>query len=152
MKIVKKENSKLIKFINIFVGLFNKSFMNDYTTTIGRTVYIPKNWDSMTKTKQIIILQHEKIHISQYEKYKLLFLFSYIFFPLPILFAYFRVVWEIEAYMVNIKYAQNTKDMIDYVTNELTGPAYFWAGAGFGKRLVRKWIKDKAIKSKINID
>ena len=39
-----KDDSPFMKFLNVFVGVFNKTFMTTYATTICNRVYIPRSW------------------------------------------------------------------------------------------------------------
>lgn len=57
VKVVPKEDSKLMKFLAV-VLFFNKSFMTDFATTIGDTIFIPKAlWG------QVDVLAHEYCHV-----------------------------------------------------------------------------------------
>lgn len=122
-----KNQSLSMKLINKLL-FFNKSFMTNFTTTIGNTVYFPS--EQFVKTRQIssfIILIHELVHISDSYKYSfpifaflylfpqsiillslLLFLFNWkialcliILCSLPIP-AYFRMNFEKRAYLVSL--------------------------------------------------
>ena len=42
-KILIKDDSAFMKFLNVFVRVFNKEFMTRYTTTICNRVYIPRS-------------------------------------------------------------------------------------------------------------
>jgi len=137
IKLVHKKNSKLMRLIGWLTKSFNPTFMDEYTTTIGRTIYLPSKWDNWSKVKQIVILCHEKTHINQYKKCRLWFVLSYLFLPLPMFFSYFRCKYEAEAYTINIKHGVS----IDDVVEELHGPRYLYAGYGFGKKRLKKWIE-----------
>lgn len=107
---------------------FNPSFMTEYITSFGNTVYFPSEDFVNTKfASSIIILMHELVHISDSKKYsKFLFGLSYMFpqilslliIPMlfffhwyialiPLLFllpfpAYFRMYFEKRAYLVSL--------------------------------------------------
>jgi len=61
-RLVKKEDSKFMKFLAIIL-FFNRGFMTRYTTTIGKTVYMPGNRVTVGGTAIIPILAHEAHHI-----------------------------------------------------------------------------------------
>lgn len=42
-KVLIKDDSPFMKFLNFFVRVFNKSFMTRYTTTICNRVYVPRS-------------------------------------------------------------------------------------------------------------
>lgn len=43
-KVLIKDDSPFMKFLNFFVRLFNKTFMTTYATTICNRVYVPRSW------------------------------------------------------------------------------------------------------------
>lgn len=103
-----KASSRFMKFLNVLltIGSFgtSKGFMDNVTTTIGYTVYTPKAWESWSTISKVEILRHESIHMKQRTKLGwFLFFFLYLFFPLPILFAYYRTKFEQEAYEESLK-------------------------------------------------
>jgi hypothetical protein len=92
-----KNKSLFMKFLG-FLLFFNKSFMSDYTTTIGNTIYFPSEEFVIENEKSsIVILAHEVVHIAQSEKYgKFLFSLIYLFPQCLALFALgaiFAVFW-----------------------------------------------------------
>jgi len=127
LQIKYKNQSTFMKLIGKIL-FFNKSFMTNFTTTVGSTVYFPS--ESFVKVRPIsseLILLHELVHVQDSKKYnKLLFGFLYLlplsllpisillflfswkialfllllsFVPLP---AYFRMTFEKRAYLVSL--------------------------------------------------
>lgn len=122
-----KDQSSFMKLLGTLL-FFNKSFMTDYTTTIGSTVYFPT--ESFVNSRPIsasIVLLHELVHIHDAKKLSkplfgflyltpqilallclLLFLVSWkLALPLMILFmlpipSYFRMLFEKRAYLVSL--------------------------------------------------
>jgi len=123
-----KNQSKFMKFLGTIL-FFNKSFMTDYVTTIGSTIYIPN--DTYMKLHSVsgsVVFMHELVHI--YDSGRIsrpLFTFFYLLpqimaiFLLPFLFfvkwwvilpmillclapipAYFRMIFEKRAYISSI--------------------------------------------------
>lgn len=142
MPTVYKKDSKLMKAIAFALKPFNPTFMEEYTTVIGETIYLPAQWDSWSKKKQLVILTHEKTHIEQYKRNKLWFVVSYMLLPLPMFAAYFRCRYEAKAYKINIRAGMS----IDQAVEELYGPKYLYAGKWFGRERIKRWI-EKELKS-----
>jgi len=127
MRVAYKDESTFMKTLGKIL-FFNKSFMNDYTTTIGSTVYFPtRKFVEQKPINAAIVILHEMMHIDQAKKYsKYLFSFLYLFpqisflLFLPLLFlswkiflpllilsalpipAYFRSYFEQQAYSVSL--------------------------------------------------
>lgn len=128
LQIQYKDQSWFMKLMGIIL-FFNKSFMTDYVTTIGDTIYIPS--EIYMKTHPVsgaVVFMHECVHINDSTNLgKPLFSFLYLlpqimalfmlplFFvlswkivlPLIILFAapipaYFRMKFEKRAYLSSI--------------------------------------------------
>jgi hypothetical protein len=138
MRVAYKDESILMKIIGKIL-FFNNSFMKDYTTTIGSTVYFPnKQFVEKNTINASIIALHEMMHVSQSKKisptlFSFLYLFPQILFLiflplllvswkifLPLLFlsalpipAYFRSLFEQEAYSVSL--------YVSYKMNKLYG-------------------------------
>lgn len=114
-KFVHKNDSWFMKFIAILlwpIGM-KKKFMTVFWTTIGRTVYYV-GAESPLDPSNIHIVHHELIHIKQWDKYWLWQPISYLLFPLPMFFAWFRWRWEREAYLVSIvEYGYKIDGVVD---------------------------------------
>jgi len=132
LKIAYKDSSLLMQLIGKLM-FFDQSFMTEYTTTIGNTIFFPSaEFISSNPISAEILLCHECTHISDSTNINdyvyslsyilpqglsllipfLLFILSWkIVLPLFILSlcpipSYFRKVFEMRAYMVSI-YANN---------------------------------------------
>jgi hypothetical protein len=102
-KLVPKANSKLMKFIGTFLAIITfgqaTEFMTRFHTTVGYTVYVSQAWEGMSDVSKQVLLRHERVHMRQRKKFGfLLYAFLYVLFPFPLLFAYFRMRFEREAY------------------------------------------------------
>lgn len=107
-KLLWKEESRLMKFIAGFLLFITfgqqKSFQTRYVTTIGYTVYVPDSWKHLPDISRIITLRHERVHMRQRQRLTLpLFTLLYLLVPLPGGLAYFRTLFEMEAYEESIK-------------------------------------------------
>ena len=123
-----KDQSTFMRILGTIL-FFNKSFMTDYVTTIGDTIYIPS--ETYMKTHAVsgaTVFMHELVHISDSNKMgKPVFSFLYLLpqimalFLLPLFFffkwwiilplvllclapipAYFRMVFEKRAYISSV--------------------------------------------------
>lgn len=126
-RIVKKEDSRLMRFLNIFLKWITPGFMTHVTTTIGYTIYQPSSYIG-TKTGYKIN-RHEEIHIEDYHKNPVWFTLSYLL-VLPSIFT-MRSHWEMRAYkttlLVNHElHGSITDETINWITNYFTGSMYFW--------------------------
>lgn len=131
LQIKYKESSLFMKILGKIL-FFNPSFMTDYITTIGSTVYFPsESYVKVTPVSASIALLHELVHVYDAKKInKYLFYLLYLFpqtliLLVPILFffswkiglilslifvlpipAYFRMHFEKRAYITSL-YALN---------------------------------------------
>lgn len=88
----------------------NREFKTRYYTTFGPVIAVPEGWESRSLVGRIATLEHELVHVEQCKSFGLgnvwlgliPFGFLYLFFPLPVGFAYFRWRFEREAYVVGI--------------------------------------------------
>lgn len=137
-KLIKKSDSKLMKFIDTFLkaitfGKMN-TFMENFITTIGNTVYVNNSWDARSASTKAITLRHERVHMRQSKRIgKIKFSLMYLLFPLPTVFAYYRKKFEQEAYEESLKalfeyYGQKffTQATKDNIVNHFTSAEYFW--------------------------
>lgn len=144
----------LWKFIHwfLYIVTFGKQdgFLKRYTTTLGRTIYYPCGWKiEQTTDNDCAVLEHEADHVHLNYQCGLgnIYIGSvvmgllYLFFPLPIGFAWFRYYAERRAYKISY-YAGlklgHTPDVSKYI-QQLTGPNYLWTWVL--KKQVRKWFE-----------
>lgn len=74
-KLRKKTDSWFQRLLGVVVWPFNRRFVKDYWTTIHDTIYVPSvydddsNWGTPTwRAKHFSILEHESIHVRQWEE------------------------------------------------------------------------------------
>lgn len=128
VKIKYKDSSKFMKFLS-YLLFFNKSFMTNYTTTIGNTVYFPtqSKIDEAVNNSSLATLCHESQHIYDSKSYKAIwyyiaYLFPQILAPFMLFFAFiswylalglfilfllplpapFRMIYERRGYIINM--------------------------------------------------
>lgn len=137
--LVKKDDSAFMKVINILLMIITfgqmKTFMTNFVTTIGRTIYVNKDWEHRTPHQQAMVLRHEGVHIAQearigFLKYK----FMYLFWVFPTLCAVGRRDLEQEAYSESMRaraeyFGVKTlrhKGYKEHMLSIFSGPSYFW--------------------------
>lgn len=133
-KVVKKADSGFMKLIS-WLLFFNRSFMVDFVTTIGQTMWTPVEWNSWSDATRAQILRHERVHLRQQKRYTMpLYVILYLFLPLPFGLAYGRACLEWEAYKESMRALAEYKGIdllkvpvikamyVDY----FTGGAYGW--------------------------
>lgn len=148
-RIAKRNQSKLMKFFDISLKIISlgkfTNFMNDFTTTVGTTVYVPEVWDTWSPSRKAIVLRHERVHMRQARDIgKAKFFFSYLFLPLPTIFAYFRTKFEKEAYEESLRAYHEyygvkffTPTLREHTINNFTTASYFWMWPW--KSSIEKW-------------
>lgn len=168
VKVVYKRNSLFMKILSKLL-FFNKNFMDNATTTIGRTIYLSNNFDKREEPAKIATLVHEYVHILQSEEdilfpilylipqflvlysllaipfgsFFLLFLLAILPFP-----AVYRALYEAEAYAVSlyIKDKSGGYDMkaeLDFVIKTFTGPSYYFMMPF--KTTMENWITEQVL-------
>ncbi len=140
-KLVSKEDSlfmRLIAFVLMCITFGRQRlFQTHYITTIGYTVYVPACWESMPELARVVVLRHERVHMRQRRGLSMpLYTLLYVLFPLPGFLAYFRTLFEMEAYEETIKATVElypngdalvmTRAAKKQMVSNFVGPAYFW--------------------------
>lgn len=147
-----KRSSWLMRFIDAVLWLITlgrmKSFVSSFTTTIGYVVYTPTSWDDWSERSRIAILRHERVHMRQRkEKGAFWFSVSYLLLPFPVLWAYYRMKYEMEAYEESMRVLweyQGTKALDDIhraaMIRRFTSAEYFWMWPW--RRRIERWYDD----------
>lgn len=172
IKLVYKQDSWLMWLVhNLIVRWFNPKFMTSYHTTIGKTLY-HCNKDFGYRDNDRITLLHELCHVKQSQEYgQILFSFLYLFpqilsvfsilvfwnewfilfglfaLPLP---AYFRTMFEIEAYKVTVEEISKlnydyAKGYISRLKKNFVGPDYYFMAIRYDE--IEKELLDHAAKT-----
>jgi hypothetical protein len=74
-----------------------RSYLAEYHTVIGSTLYTPLSWEKTGDVERAIVLRHERVHLRQRRRYgSLLMSFLYLipFFPLGLAYGRARLEWE----------------------------------------------------------
>src|SRR5262249_15996379 len=107
-RVVSKHSSWFARSLDFLVRVgtfgFQTSFLDGYVTTIGQTVYVPKNWDRRTDEEKYVTLRHEAIHLRQFGRYGMVVMtFIYLLPILPLGLALGRARLEWEAYAETLR-------------------------------------------------
>lgn len=107
-EVVRKSDSRLMSVIHTLLMCISfgqmRTFMVDFVTTLGTTVYVPTKWETWPVPSKMAVLRHERVHMRQAKKYgRVLYSFLYLFVPLPIGLAYYRMLFEKEAYTESLR-------------------------------------------------
>ncbi len=124
------------------------SYLSSYVTTIGRTIYLPDDWEETSPGRRWETLEHELVHVEQFERYGLVGMaVLYLLVPLPMGLSWFRARLEWEAYRVTIRCvaelegieAARDASFREEIVRRFTGPdyGYMWPFA----RSVHRWIE-----------
>lgn len=122
-------------------------YLSQYVTTFGYLIFVPANFANRSPIEQQIVLQHELVHVRQFERLGWIGMtLIYGLFPLPVGFAYGRARLEWEAYRETIRATQELlgeaaahdaafqRDIL----RRFVGPDYLWMWP-FPK-VVQRWI------------
>jgi hypothetical protein len=153
-KLVPKDESKFMKFLAVVTKPWCPDFMTSYATAVGATVYHPRDWSDWSMYE---VLRHERIHIRDHKKWKLLYSLSYLF-TLPVVVT-MRAFWEFRAYCETLKVAWERRGKprdafgnpvvyrdIEWAVSQFTGAGYLFMFPfpktlrGAFLKASRKWV------------
>jgi hypothetical protein len=139
LRVMKKRDSRFMKIINVLLMIITfgqlKTFMTQFATTIGKTIYVFDDWDYYDDFARAGILRHEGVHVAQFEKHgRIMFSLQYLLWPFPFLWATKRRDFEQEAYIESMRaraeyYGASTlryKEYKQHLFKNFTTSAYFW--------------------------
>jgi len=88
-------------FLEKVIGLDVDTFMNEYSTSLGRRIYIPfeigESTDRFPLDTQVVICTHEHQHVVQYRKDRIAFVIRYLADRAQ------RALYEAEAFRCNLE-------------------------------------------------
>jgi hypothetical protein len=161
IKLISKDN-----FISIFIAWFificsfkkfkKEKYLENFATTLGNFIFIPKNWTTQQAKNA---LPHEARHVTQFRWFGLFIhpllglpigFLIYLLFPIPIFLAFGRFLLELDADIIKWKFLLKNnmwakEDVLwsaKYRINSLSGADYFWC-------LPKSWVEKIYIKQAI---
>lgn len=161
-RVLKYRESWFIRSIHFLVKLitFGKFDPGEsgFKQMIGRTMYVPNNWDDLTDRLRYISLRHEAVHGRQFREWPFKFLsipvlwrINFLLFSLAYLFVMIPGVWSMRAKFEREGYTQTLLTMyeldgqyslstaqrqVKFLGEVFSGPQYFWM---WRKSKARKW-------------
>jgi hypothetical protein len=152
-RIVKKPDSTFQRAIHaaLVVVTFGaqRSYLDRYQTTMGRTVYVTADWDSRPAAERYLTMRHERVHLRQFARFGLVLMaLLYVLLPLPLGLAWFRARFEWEAYTETLRaeaevHGRAAVDDARFrarIVSQFTTGAYGWMWPF--RRAVESWYDD----------
>lgn len=136
-QLVEKTSSRLMGFLSVLLKIISFNQLSNFmqmTTTVGFTIYTPTQWMELEDVVKEEVVRHEAVHMRQRIQYGIFFYLLYLFLPVPILFAYFRMKFERDAYAETMRFHARTYG-VKHITTEqykhfivgaITGASYLW--------------------------
>src|SRR6185312_4590281 len=98
-RVVRKDRSRLHRAIDVALRIVTlgkmRDYLSSYQTTIGKTVYVTSDWDSIDPLQRYVTMRHEAVHLRQFRSLTLpVMAVLYVLLPLPLGLAYFRARFE----------------------------------------------------------
>jgi hypothetical protein len=139
VRLVAKRDSRLMDVLAwLLRPLGARDFLSHFWTTIGRTIYYPTRVADPFAHPDV--LEHELVHVRQWQRWGVLFWISYVLLPLPFGLAWFRFRWEREAYLVQLARATDRDREIARIVDAL----WFGYARPWPRSWMRRWFERKA--------
>lgn len=137
VRIVRKSDVWHQKAIDAFLRVITlgqqTGFLTEFVTTIGHTIYVPDNFDSLPAWSRLAVLRHEAVHVGQWERLGgPLDALLYLTFPLPMGLAWARARLEWEGYaetlrtIARLRGVDDARSRRDWVVKQFTTGNYGW--------------------------
>lgn len=154
--VIKKGDSGLCKLIDkvLRVLTFGKQnrFLTSYTTTLGRRIYVPDDWERYHPIDRYLILRHEAVHVRQFRRFTWPgMVLIYLLLPVPMGLAAGRALIEWEAYketlvatwQVKGEMAARDPSLANHIVARFTGADYgwMWVFGGQVRRAIAKTLR-----------
>jgi hypothetical protein len=152
-RIVRKDQSGLHKAIHYALCAITfgqmTSYLTEFQTTIGSTVYVTPDWDDWDDDHRYVTLRHEAVHLRQFRTFGITGMtVLYVLLPLPMGLAWFRAHFEKAAYAESIRAAAEVwgsdyprrTEYRRYVIQQFTGASYGWMWPFRGA--LERWYDD----------
>lgn len=108
-------------------------YLSHYVTTLGRTIYVPDDFDEWPAVRALEVLRHEAVHVAQFERWGVVVMvLFYGILPLPMGLSWFRARLEWEAYEETLRavfelegrHAARSPELREEILRRFTGPDY----------------------------
>lgn len=122
-------------------------YMTEYVTTLGHTIYVPDDFESLPALSRLKTLRHESVHVAQFERLGWpLMTLLYVLVPLPIGLAYYRAQLELAGYAESLRTIAEFNGIAaaraakPRIVAHFTGPDYAWMWPF--PSTVDRWLED----------
>ncbi len=153
LRMIEKEHDRLSKAIALLLrlGTLNgqKTYLSQYTTVLGKTIYVPTQWKERSAEDRYITLRHEAVHLRQVKRMGIMRMSLYYgiwFFPIGLAYGRARIEWEayaetLAAYVdvYGMKYARSP-EVRAHIVKQFTSAAYGWMWPF--PRQVNRWMDE----------
>lgn len=78
-RVMRKADSWFLKAVGFIMKPFNPTFMDQYITTIGKTIYVPDSFSTYNDLEALDVIAHETQHVLDYVGNRPKFIISYLF-------------------------------------------------------------------------
>ena len=144
--ILPKAGSRMMKTLDVLLRIITfgmmRTFMTDFTTTLGDSMYVTASWDDLHPLLKCITLRHERVHMRQKKRYFrtipwlsfTIYGFKYCMWILPAGLAMARKLYEQEAYEETMRaraeyfgvYELRDVRLRKYIVDHFLSANYFW--------------------------
>lgn len=153
LRVVSKRGDRLSIVIDRLLRIVTlggqSRYLDRYTTVLGRTIYVPTDWEERSVEERYVTMRHERVHLRQAKRYGIVwmgFLYAVPFFPLGLAYGRARIEWE--AYAETFRAAAEvwgperarSEEMREHVVRQFTSAAYGWMWPFPGQ--VNRWIDE----------
>lgn len=155
LKLVPKERSALSRVIDgalrVLTAGRQSAYMTRYVTTLGRTIYLPTDWERRSPAARYVTLRHEAVHLRQFRRLGWpLITVLYLLPILPMGLALGRARFEWEAYSETLRATAEVHGLAaardpalrEHIVRQFVSGAYGWMWPF--PRTVHRWI-DRAL-------
>ncbi len=139
LRIVHKENDALSKLVDLFLRVVTfgqmSTYLTQYTTVMGHTIYVPTAWEGRSDTERYVTLRHEAVHFRQMKRYGMIgmgLLYGLPIFPIGLAWGRARIEWEAYAETLRaiaevegVDAARHPK-LRAHIVKQFTSAAYGW--------------------------
>lgn len=154
LRVVPKAGSRLQKAIDLGLRVMTfgsmSTYLTNYTTVIGRTIYVPAGWAERDADERYITMRHEAIHLRQMRRYTMVgmaLLYALPFFPLGLAYGRARIEWE--AYAETLRAVAEVRglksarapELRAHIVRQFTSSAYGWMWPF--PATVERWIDEE---------
>lgn len=128
-----KPDSKWMKFLNVFVKIWCPTFMTDFVSVSGYTIYWPQKLEDLGPSN-LSTMAHEAVHLQHRQQFGTLFNVGYLFpqcigflFPFGLLgLAWSPLYWLFATAIFLIPFPAPFRAYTEFKAYEMSMAMYYW--------------------------